>query len=110
MLKREMEEVLENDKNELLDLATRVGFLEKPENTALNSESSDVSSEESTPQPRKDVFYRDLIKNNNKPYLERAIETKDVREGKKTQLKPSLKNSLIPALTASRLSADHTSR
>ena len=61
LLKKDMEEVLENDANELWALAARVGFLEQP----VNSMTSNSTPLDDSPSNQ--------VQNNNKPYLEEAM-------------------------------------
>lgn len=70
-MKKEMESVLDNDKNELWDLAVRVGFLDQmPQSEQVTQ--CDPVTEASSSHKAEDTFVEESP--SKEPYLNQALE------------------------------------
>ena len=107
ILKREMEVVLEKDKNELWDLAVRVGYLDQVPDPDEATEFDQDSPTTTASKPNKDVFFNETGPQKKEPYLERALKRVNAQEGKGTQLKPTMNGPLLTNITTRNGTASH---
>ena len=94
-----MEVVLEKDKNELWDLAVRVGYLDQVPDADEATQFDQDSPMTTTSRLNRDVFLNELGTMKKEPYLERALKRVNAQDGKGTQSKPAIHGPPLTNIT-----------